>query len=384
MSRANPGRLYFPGLNGLRFAAAALVMVSHIEQLKKDENLANLDAVTWIGKSGDYGVSLFFVLSGFLITFLLLQEDKVTGDINIRKFYTRRILRIWPLYYLIVLLGFFVLPYCVQASGLENVLKTAYWQKFLLFLFFLPNLAMVAFPQVPFTAQAWSIGTEEQFYLIWPWIILMVKIPQKLITLLLCILTGLLAIRIVVWLLHIETLPYETMYKFTRIDSLCAGSILAAVRFKAGYRIRFPDKLMGVLLAISILLVLPAIKLIFNARLPYFVCCFYPLIGLFWVSIVNSSLQEKSFLFKIFNNTILRFFGKISYGLYIFHWPVYMLFESKTPSWSNLYGLSSFTASLLAAFVSTALSVILALISYYCIEIHFLKLKRFFISEQRP
>jgi peptidoglycan/LPS O-acetylase OafA/YrhL len=168
MNPSSSDRLYFPGLNGLRFVAAFMVMVSHIEQLKKDENLANLDHLPIIGQSGQNGVSLFFVLSGFLITYLLLQEDRATGTIDIRKFYIRRILRIWPLYYLIVGLGFFVLPWCMEASGLQNALITAYWPKLILFLLFLPNLAMVAFPQVPFTAQVWSIGTEEQFYLIWP------------------------------------------------------------------------------------------------------------------------------------------------------------------------------------------------------------------------
>ena len=359
---------YFPALDGLRGFAILLILLYH------NFNFNGIFEAAWIG------VDLFFALSGFLITDILLRKKDSRHFLS--DFYMRRVLRIFPIYYISLSFFLFILPLFISYPfNLQYFLRNQQW--FWLYaqnwLFILKNS-----DNNNFLNHYWSLALEELFYLIWPWIILMVKIPQKLITLLLCILTGLLAIRIVVWLLHIETLPYETMYKFTRIDSLCAGSILAAVRFKAGYRIRFPDKLMGVLLAISILLVLPAIKLIFNARLPYFVCCFYPLIGLFWVSIVNSSLQEKSFLFKIFNNTILRFFGKISYGLYIFHWPVYMLFESKTPSWSNLYGLSSFTASLLAAFVSTALSVILALISYYCIEIHFLKLKRFFISEQRP
>jgi len=193
MNQSGTGRLYFPGLHGLRFSAAALVMMSHIEQLKNDEKLSNLNNVTFIGKSGDYGVSLFFVLSGFLITFLLLQEEKTTGTIDIRKFYTRRILRIWPLYYLLVLLGFFVLPYCMEASGLQNVLRTAYWQKLILFLFFLPNLSMVAFPQVPFTAQAWSIGTEEQFYLIWP--VLLKKFKRVLPGMLLGIAGGIIIFR---------------------------------------------------------------------------------------------------------------------------------------------------------------------------------------------
>ena len=99
--------VYFPNLNGLRFIAAFLVILSHLEWIKMTEGMENYASAPFIKNLGSLGVSLFFVLSGFLISYLLLQEKKDTGDISIKNFYVRRILRIWPLYYITVILAFF-------------------------------------------------------------------------------------------------------------------------------------------------------------------------------------------------------------------------------------------------------------------------------------
>ncbi len=94
---------YFEGLNTLRAIAALVVVVSHIELIKMENKLSNyFDTVP----DGHIGVVLFFVLSGFLITFLLVEEQNKYGKINFKNFYLRRILRIWPLYYLILFLSF--------------------------------------------------------------------------------------------------------------------------------------------------------------------------------------------------------------------------------------------------------------------------------------
>ena len=104
--------IYFTGLNGLRFLAAMAVVITHIELIKGQmfcENLWSTNKL--IFELGGLGVIFFFVLSGFLITYLLLEEKKVSGTVSVKKFYARRILRIWPLYYLIIVLGFFILPH---------------------------------------------------------------------------------------------------------------------------------------------------------------------------------------------------------------------------------------------------------------------------------
>ena len=128
-------KVYFPGLNALRFFAAFAVIVTHVELMKKYIGFQNSWVDIWpkltdnihtpiqgiiagkfswyqpfIAEAGPLGVTFFFVLSGFLITYLLFAEKKEKGDIKIRAFYARRVFRIWPLYYLIFVLGFFILP----------------------------------------------------------------------------------------------------------------------------------------------------------------------------------------------------------------------------------------------------------------------------------
>jgi peptidoglycan/LPS O-acetylase OafA/YrhL len=127
-----------------------------------------------IRNAGYFGVIFFYVLSGFLITYLLLVEKESMGRIDTRKFYMRRMLRIWPLYYLIITLSFFVLPFLWPWN--------AYWYggrhlfpKLLLYILFLPNLATWIGPGIATCFHTYTIGYEEQFYLCWPWVIRMGK-----------------------------------------------------------------------------------------------------------------------------------------------------------------------------------------------------------------
>lgn len=163
-------KVHFPGLNTLRLIAASAVVIHHIEQIKSIRNFNSLFYNPWIMGLGPSSVSLFFTLSGFLITYLLLVERQRTGSIDVSSFYMRRILRIWPLYYLILVWAFFLLPR-IHLGDYDQQLPAHYYSKLLLFIFMLPNVALVLYSPVSGAAQAWSIGVEEQFYLIWPQVI---------------------------------------------------------------------------------------------------------------------------------------------------------------------------------------------------------------------
>ncbi|HEV7232249.1 MAG TPA: acyltransferase [Bacteroidia bacterium] len=374
MNETTNSRLYFPGLNGLRFVAAFMVMVSHIEQLKKDENLANLDHLPIIGQSGQNGVSLFFVLSGFLITYLLLQEDKETGTINIRKFYIRRILRIWPLYYLIVGLGFFVLPWCLEASGLQNALITAYWPKLILFLLFLPNLAMVAFPQVPFTAQVWSIGTEEQFYLIWPFILK--KFKAVLPAVLTGIAVGIILLRKSLFILrdHLAesafrsglSLFVEFLNTFN-IECMAIGGLGAWLLFHDKTKILnvIYKPLVQVLLLCGIFASLST-GLFGHVKFRHVVN------SLLFIGLILNLAGNPNSLLRLENN-FYRFMGRISYGLYMFH-PLcfYLVFYACKP---YLYQGPLMAVNILIYVLVFALSTGIAWLSYTLFEKRFLKMK---------
>ena len=162
-------RIYFPELDGLRFVAFLMVYLFHggvpSGVLKQVIGTAATDVFR---ENGGYGVQLFFILSGYLITTLLLREEARYGRIALGAFWIRRILRIWPLYYLIVLIGFFVIP------GIDGQLGTTGFREMLKihllpFLAFLGNWSMALVrPAADWLSVLWSVCVEEQFYLIVP------------------------------------------------------------------------------------------------------------------------------------------------------------------------------------------------------------------------
>ncbi|MGZ3885588.1 MAG: acyltransferase family protein, partial [Bacteroidia bacterium] len=150
------------------------MIITHVELIKQMMGCKGLwDKSKLVFELGGLGVVFFFVLSGFLITYLLLKEKSQTGTISVRKFYLRRLLRIWPLYYFIVFLGFLVLPHVglMEIPFAKMNLEKNYGLNFALYMLMLPNLAFAMFGAVPHIGQAWSIGVEEQFYIIWPLIV---------------------------------------------------------------------------------------------------------------------------------------------------------------------------------------------------------------------
>ena len=188
MSANNPAK-YFAGLDTLRGAAATAVVVHHLDcamtlfGLRDHHPFKRL--MGWECDFGVTAVSFFFVLSGFLITYLLLVEKQRNGDVSVRGFYWRRILRIWPAYYFVVLTAFFVVPRLEFLQSPESVhLHELFGFKLAVFLLFLPNLATVyqywIYPIVAGAGQLWTIGVEEQFYAIWPWAAKKVKNPYAL------------------------------------------------------------------------------------------------------------------------------------------------------------------------------------------------------------
>lgn len=166
--------LYFPNLNGVRFIAAFAVIIHHIEQAKRALGLPNLYKNYLINQAGKQGVGLFFVLSGFLITYLLLSEKGKKGEINIKNFYMRRVLRIWPIYFIIVIAAMIIFPnisFLYAPEGLKRVTDGHFWPRLSLLLMVLPNMSFVFYELPYMCSQTWSIGVEEQFYYLWPWLV---------------------------------------------------------------------------------------------------------------------------------------------------------------------------------------------------------------------
>jgi peptidoglycan/LPS O-acetylase OafA/YrhL len=167
-------KVFFPNLDGLRFFSFLIVFFSHSFFTTNEEILNQ----RWyqilkrdIFLDGDLGVSFFFVLSGFLITYLLLSEKNLNTKIDVKRFYLRRILRIWPLYYFCVFFGFVLFPIFKKYFGqLPNETSDP-----ILCSFFLNNFDRIinGLPDSSVLSVLWSVAIEEQFYLIWPLLFLL-------------------------------------------------------------------------------------------------------------------------------------------------------------------------------------------------------------------
>jgi peptidoglycan/LPS O-acetylase OafA/YrhL len=159
--------IYFSGLNSLRLFAALLVVITHARDNAVTAGLPQPPA--WpIFSMGGRAVQFFFVLSGFLITFLLIHEQERNGSINVKHFYIRRILRIWPLYFAVVTFGCAFYWYIVPVLGVSFGVEYPKWLAILLYTLFLPNIMSMVYHVGGILNVAWSIGVEEQYYLMWP------------------------------------------------------------------------------------------------------------------------------------------------------------------------------------------------------------------------
>lgn len=352
-------KLFFPNLNGLRFVAALLVIISHFYDSRLKFNLSHIDGDAIFYGFGELGVTIFFVLSGFLITTLLLHEKKSNGTISLKNFYARRIFRIWPLYFLIVILCFFVIPHIsvLKVPGLDMI-QNHFGLSFFFFCLILPAFAMHAFGNIPFATITWSIGVEEIFYLVSP---LFIKYSKHLLTTFI-----LFAIAFLFLGNNFVTNPNNNKYLGVlilflvdlRLTTLAIGAISAILYF------RYPEKITRLILNKPIqLLSFGVILLVFSGIIesPYFNNEFFALF--MGIVILNLALNKGSLL--NLTHPILEYLGKISYGIYMYHLLPIFFFTRLFPM-ANPYLL--FCMCLLT-------TIAIAALSFHTIEKYFLRLK---------
>jgi peptidoglycan/LPS O-acetylase OafA/YrhL len=160
------GKVHFKGLDSLRFLAALFVVLDHIPM---NQGSAGIPNPHWgaLFFRGAPAVAFFFTLSGFLITYLLLAERRRTGDIGVGHFYLRRACRIWPLYFVIVLLGLAFYNRLLPRLGVHYPVEYDLRLAALLYALLLPNVMNGLYRVGGILNPLWSIGVEEQFYLAW-------------------------------------------------------------------------------------------------------------------------------------------------------------------------------------------------------------------------
>ncbi len=368
-------RVYFPNLNSIRFVAALAVMIHHIELTKYWFGQPNIYTSSFVGGVfGQLGIILFFVLSGFLITYLLLAEQQATDTISIKNFYIRRILRIWPLYYFIVILGLFILPHIktMAVPGYTEQIHDHFLSKTLMFFSFIPDVAYAMYKHVPYAEQAWSVGVEEQFYVIWPLLIALVVRQKKTLNMLIGVIGFYTAIKIISIVLNNKydsNIAINEFYQFWQnfsIDCMAIGGIGAYVLF---YK---KEKVLKVLYNKYLQIALYVIVFVITIKgldVPYFTYQLYSLI--FIILILNLASNPKSIL--NLEHKPLNYLGKISYGLYMYHNIVlaaclkFLLYEGIT--------LNSIWGNILYYAVAITVTVIIASLSYEYFEKWFITAK---------
>ncbi len=309
-----------------------------------------------------FGVNFFFVLSGFLITYLLLQEQKNNGKINLKLFYIRRSLRIWPLFYLAVFSGFFVLP--MVSSMLNRPVDTP--DNFLYYLLFLNNFI----PPKGFAGLGvlWSIAIEEQFYLFWPILFIVFKNNQKWIS------PSIIVI----------SLAYTLFVRFNYYDTLnCildmgVGGTIAYFSFNGQLSKKFkPLKKSALIITYSIgaALILTREFWILNEFMAKTERLVY---SIFFAFIILEQNYSQHSFYKMGNFKIISSLGKYTYGLYVLHFYAIYLIANLL----DIFGVHDniFVVLLIEPVLAFILSIFVAYLSYHLYEKHFLKLKKKFAS----
>ncbi len=362
--------IYFEGLNGLRFFAALAVIITHVELIKGVFNFKHYWNNPIIFNLGGLGVYFFFVLSGFLITYLLLAEKQKFNKIEIKQFYLRRIFRIWPLYYLIIIVGFFVLPHfdCFHISYLQRDFEMHFYTNLFLYLIILPNLAFSIFAAVPNIGQVWSIGIEEQFYIFWPLIISKSKNVIKTLT---YIILGLIFLKIGILVLGFfvhDTTWYNPLKKFvamSKFECMALGGIGAVMLFNNHPLIKYI--LNKQLLSLSIILI-PVLIFFTPPNIQDAIHLVYSF--LFLVIIIQVAMGKGLLNLE---NRVLNYLGKISYGIYMYHFMVipFVLWVFKR----YLISDSGIIENIVIYCFTVSLTILISGLSYRFIEKPFIKMK---------
>jgi peptidoglycan/LPS O-acetylase OafA/YrhL len=373
--RDNPGGFsHLPELDGVRGLAILLVLLDHLIPVGDHTGVWLFDIFAGVRDCAWVGVYLFFALSGFLITGILV--DTLNTRHFFKIFYVRRVLRIFPLYY-----GFLV-----ALLLLTEILHFSWggWQYF--YLTYTANLAFWSSspPQLSHfkISHLWSLQVEEQFYLVWPLIVYRMKNRLKLIRL--CLIACLVAflLRVVLVGTHASVagtifLPYS--FTLCCCDNLfygCALSLLLRTEWWSKIQRWAPLALMTCTLLI-------AAERIARHGAPWGRSFFMPtlgfsLVGIGSASLIAVTLVPKSFAHRILVTPIFRLLGRYSYGLYIFHYSVYGFLAGPLRIYFFRHLHSRVVSVFLSTVIVTSFSLVAAFISYHLYEIHFLRLKKYF------
>lgn len=364
-------KIFFPNLDALRFFSFIVVFFAHSFAL----DVKSIQNETWyqifkgrLFNDGDLGVSFFFVLSGFLITYLLIRERENNGTIDVRSFYIRRILRIWPLYYFCVLFGFLAFPILKNLFGQASsetaspVLCSLFLNNF--------NAILNGPPDSSVLSSLWSVAIEEQFYLFWPLLFFFTPVDKYKY-----IFVFVIAVSLLYRLFGPpSTFSYHTL---SVISDMAIGGLAAYLCIYNQSFLRVIQNGKGWVQLIPYFIVF----LLFFYRDEIFGIAVVSLLrrvitAFFFAWIILEQNFCKNSFFKLQNLRRISRLGKYTYGLYCLHSIALLI----TVTLLSTMGLrqSSLQLWLIELPLSLGLSIAMAIVSYHLFEKRFLNLKRRF------
>jgi peptidoglycan/LPS O-acetylase OafA/YrhL len=373
-------KIFFPNLDGLRFMAFLGVFVNHafgcLAYRNNDTTYKFIRERFLFG--GDLGVNLFFVLSGFLITYLLLKEKEFYGKINILHFYVRRILRIWPVYFVVIIICIVFLPplkefippaFPISPSidKLSPVLYVTFIGNFDYILHGITNVMI---------GVLWSVSVEEQFYLFWP--LLVAFIPRKfLLSAFITIIAGSVAYRFFGSNGgHSMLLKYHSLSCTTY---LATGAVLAYFSTKESFIsiVAKTPRWLIIILYLMFLAIIPFRTIIwkFGAYYVHVASILPVILSLFFAFFIAEQNYALKSFYKFSRLKLISELGKYTYGMYCYHMMVFFfVLLAMHHSGINVNNVNKyvFTFELL---ISMLLTIVISKLSYRYFESPFLRLK---------
>jgi peptidoglycan/LPS O-acetylase OafA/YrhL len=369
-------------LDGVRGLAIVLVMAVHF--LGDQTAVTRFERLlTKLGNYGVWGVDLFFVLSGFLITGILY--DSKPRPRYFRNFYVRRTLRIFPVYYAVLVVLFVVLPH-VSALYPATLAESARHQAWVWPYGTNIYLAMKDDWALPYISHFWSLAVEEHFYLVWPLVVFACSRPA-LLRVSVGAMVFALALRTT---LALAGAGEVTQYVLTpcRLDALCLGAFIAVASRPGGVTslARWSNPVLYA--SGAVVLGLSALHVVTTSPDAITLPLRGTVVELFFGGLLVKSVtaERVTLVGRFFTSRTMRFFGKYSYGLYLFHGIVGYAMVERGMQGRIAAALGSHVLAMVAfALAGVVASLVVAVLSYELFEKHFLRLKdRFAPSRLAP
>jgi peptidoglycan/LPS O-acetylase OafA/YrhL len=389
--------LYFVQLDSLRFLAAFMIVFYHafeswVGWYGIPWRLATPDGKNW-NLFGDlfqrfnhnlaFGVDIFFLISGFLITYLLLKEKSEKGKINIPNFFLRRIFRIWPLYFFIVAIA----PFLVHWLGSHELDYHAWlaknqpdYKSTILFYNNFHSIGVDKLGQNPWTfpfSHFWSVNIEEHFYLVWPFLVSLFSIRRLPIALVGIILASIAYRAYAFYFIQDHSWFPIYMHTLARIDVLAIGGLVAWFHFKKPFTLNIAFRVRVLIFCFLIFMLTVTDLSLFDS---FYTACFKKYVCLALAGILMMCFvfnPRKGFVFG--PKHVFSYLGRCSYGIYM--WGNIIL-PLVIPKFLQHFSWGGHTFQYWSVVIGTSLLV--PVITYELIEKPFLKLKsRFAIIKTR-